>query len=155
MHYNHLIRWIQLKCNQKFKQVCIPVGCVPPACCPYLPACTVPGGLVWGGLPSGGGLLRGGGSAPGGILHGMGQTPPEQNSWHTFLKILPYSNFIVGGKNTNMYCNPRLVQLILIESHLRLQTQLKLHQSRGTPVMEEWVSVWSSVSESESCTQRD
>ena len=28
------------------KQVCIPVGCVPPACWPYLPACTVAGGLL-------------------------------------------------------------------------------------------------------------
>ena len=37
------------------KQDCIPVGCVPPACCPYLPVCTVPGGVAclwsraWGG----------------------------------------------------------------------------------------------------------
>ena len=49
-------------------QVCIPVGCLPPACCPYLPACTVQGGLSasrgsasrgFGGCASHGGVLLG------------------------------------------------------------------------------------------------
>ena len=45
------------------EQDCIPVGCVPSACYPYLPACTVPGGVCsWGGL------LMGWMSAPKGIV---------------------------------------------------------------------------------------
>ena len=32
------------------QQVYIPVGCVPPACCPYLPACTVQGGVCCRGV---------------------------------------------------------------------------------------------------------
>ena len=107
---------------------CILVGCVPPACCPYLPACTVPGGggylpLVRGGVCSQGGYLRlwsgGGGvcSQGGGTClwagwcipacNGADPPPPcEQNSWHTFLKILPCPNFVAGG---NKYLNKKII----------------------------------------------
>ena len=51
LHKNMLNEFIwcssQMTLNT-LKQDCIPVGCVPPACCPYLPACTVLGG-VWSG----------------------------------------------------------------------------------------------------------
>ena len=34
-----------------------------------------------------------------------GADPPEENSWHTLLKILPCPNFIVGGKNCGELIN--------------------------------------------------
>ena len=97
------------------KQDCIPAGCIPPACWPYLPACTVQGGRPLWGVPGLGGCLLPAGclvpdgmSAPGGrgvsapgwggclvpggrglSQHALRQTPREQNSWHTLLKILP------------------------------------------------------------------
>ena len=98
----------------KLQQVCIPVGCIPPTCCPYLPACTAPGGcLLWGCLLLGGvcsvGVYFPGGvcfmgmsASRGCLLLGWGVCIPVfcgQNFWHTFLKILPCPNFVVGGNN--------------------------------------------------------
>ena len=58
-------------------------ACIPPACCPYLPACTVQGGVCSGGVCSGGvsacGLGGEGVSAfnAGGVSqHALGQTVP-------------------------------------------------------------------------------
>ena len=105
---------------------CIPVCCVPPACCPYLPACTVPGGMprLWsrgGSTPGGrgscswgclplvleGGLLLGRGAciwSEGGVVsqHAMGQTPFPVNRIleTTLLKILPCPHFVAGGNKT-------------------------------------------------------
>ena len=78
------------------RQDCIPVGCIPPACWPYLPACSVPGGLdliplnfplgcgpgsdppqfppwVWDWR---GGLLLGGSSSWGVGVYSWGVSPP-------------------------------------------------------------------------------
>ena len=66
----------------------IPVGCVPPACCPYLPACTMGGG-VWGYLPL---VWR---VPPSGLEQGVcipawnGADPPLWTEWRTGAKILP------------------------------------------------------------------
>ena len=76
------------------------VGCVLPACCLISQHA-----LRWGGVWSRGCLpLVRGGVYPS-IQWGR---PPTcgQNSWHTFLKILPCPNFVAGGKKPqHLYWN--------------------------------------------------
>ena len=77
------------------KEDCIPVGCIPPACWPYLPACTVQGGV-------GGCLLLEGGVCSGGVVsqHALKQTPPPVNRMTDRCKniILPQTSFSGGNK---------------------------------------------------------
>ena len=99
--------------TDRYKQECIPVGCVPPACCPYLLACTALGGVVYlprgvpgpgrectcpGGVPGPGEyLLRGMYLAPGGTCPGT--PPPPWTEWQTGVNILPCPKLsFAGGK---------------------------------------------------------
>ena len=100
-----------LKTMAEIKQDCITVGCLPPACCPYLPACTVLGGvcswrgclpLVWGGcLP----LVPGrclplvlGGCIP--ACNGADPSPVNRMTDRCKNITLPQTSF-AGGKNVN------------------------------------------------------
>ena len=95
----NLLEWKSTCC----KQECIPVGCVPAARRPYagvcLPGgCLLPGGLLWGGVLPGRGV-----SAPGGCVCSRGVYPsmhwgrPPPVDRHTFVKILPWPNFVATG----------------------------------------------------------
>ena len=68
--------------DNKYKQDCIPVGCVPPARRPYLPACCGPGGVpVPGGCTWSGYLVPGGVPGPGGVYLVPGGTWSGGCTW--------------------------------------------------------------------------
>ena len=97
--------------TDRYKQECIPVGCVPPACCPYLLACTALGGVVYlprgvpgpgrectcpGGVPGPGEyLLRGMYLAPGGTCPGT--PPPPLNRMTNRCKYITLPQTFVCG----------------------------------------------------------
>ena len=94
-----LIPWNSSDSIAATQQDWIPVGCVPPARWPYLPACSVLGGLLPGGACSGGGVV----SAQGGWYPSMlWGRPPLWTESHTPVKTLPCPNFVAGGNNTNL-----------------------------------------------------
>ena len=92
--------------NPLLKQECIQVGCVPTAHWPYLvvshhahpPPCTSP--------PCTPPAMHACSPATHAPHHAhplphmppCHACPPGQNSWHTLLKILPFPNFVLGGK---------------------------------------------------------
>ena len=111
--------------KNRWKQECIPVGCVPAARWPYAGVCLlrggggvcsqggwskgglVPGGICSGGVSSQGGLVLGGSGSGGGLLlEGCipacteADTPPVDR--HMLVKILPWPNFVAAGNQMNV-----------------------------------------------------